>query len=201
MKQAGAALNSLPRPLNPASIVAADSPAHFSKACPMQSARQGLRIFAEAMGAFLLLAMFAAFLLQVFARYILNDPIGWTQEFVLIAYIWIVFWSAAFLLREREHITFDMAFSSLPLVARRIMAVILTALIGIAFAAALPATADYIAFMKIEKSPILRIRFDVLYSIFALFMVAVIVTSIVRAKRLMGRNWQDELVSSEGEEL
>lgn len=167
----------------------------------MQSARQGLRIFAEAMGAFLLLAMFAAFLLQVFARYVLNDPIGWTQEFVLIAYIWIVFWCAAFLLRERDHITFDMVFTSLPLGARRIMAVVLTVLIGAAFASALPATVDYIAFMKIEKSPILRIRFDILYSIFALFMIAVVVASILRIKRLAGRNWQEELTSGTGEEL
>ena len=167
----------------------------------MQSARKGLRTFAEAMGAFLLLAMFAAFLLQVFARYILNDPIGWTQEFVLIAYIWIVFWCAAFLLREREHITFDMVFASLPLGARRVMAAILTILIGAAFASALPATVDYIAFMKIEKSPILRIRFDVLYSIFGLFMIAVVVASILRIKRLAGRDWQKELASGEGEEL
>lgn len=166
----------------------------------MQSARKGLRIIAEAIGALLLLAMFAAFLLQVFARYILNDPIGWTQEFVLIAYIWIVFWCAAFLLREREHIAFDMIYTSLPLRVRRVMALILTILIGVASASALPATLDYIAFMKIEKSPILRIRFDVLYSIFGLFMIAVVVASIVRVKRLAGRNWQDELTSSEGEE-
>jgi TRAP-type C4-dicarboxylate transport system permease small subunit len=137
--------------------------------------------------------MFVAFLVQVFARYVLNNPIGWTQEFVLIAYIWIVFWCCAFLVRERDHITFDMAFEALPPGARRRLAIVLTAIIVIAFVVALPKTVDYIAFMKIERSPILRIRFDLLYSIFAVFMLAVIVDAVIRIKRLMSASWMDEL--------
>ena len=57
----------------------------------MSSLRARLRLFAEWVAAILFLAMFAAFLLQVFTRYVLNDPIAWTQEFVLVVYIWIVF--------------------------------------------------------------------------------------------------------------
>ena len=86
----------------------------------MQAIRARLRYFAELVTVILFVAMFAAFLLQVFTRYILNDPVAWTQEFVLIAYIWIVFWCGAFLLREREHITFDMVFVSLPPGPRRV---------------------------------------------------------------------------------
>ena len=123
----------------------------------MRSLRSRLYLFAECIAALLFLAMFAAFLVQVFARYIMNDPIGWTQEFVLITYIWIVFWCGAFLVRERDHITFDMAFEALPPGARRRLAIVLTAIVAIAFVVALPDTIDYIAFMKIEKSPMLRI--------------------------------------------
>ena len=53
----------------------------------MRSLRLRLSVFAESVAALLFLAMFAAFLIQVFARYVLNNPIGWTQESVLIAYI------------------------------------------------------------------------------------------------------------------
>ncbi len=159
----------------------------------MQSLRSRLRLFAESVAALLFLSMFAAFLVQVFARYVMNNPIGWTQEFVLIAYIWIVFWCCAFLVRERDHITFDMAFEALPPGARRRLAIVLTAVIAVAFVVALPKTVDYIAFMKIERSPILRIRFDLLYSIFAVFMLAVIVDAIIRIKRLMSASWMDEL--------
>src|SRR6478735_7870163 len=111
----------------------------------MRSLRLRLSVLAESVAALLFLAMFAAFLIQVFARYVLNNPIGWTQEFVLIAYIWIVFWCSAFLVRERDHITFDMAFEALPPGARRRLAIVLTAIVAIAFVVALPATIDYIA--------------------------------------------------------
>ena len=151
------------------------------------------RTFAEWVAALLFVAMFAAFLLQVFTRYVLNDPVAWTQEFVLLVYIWIVFWCSAFLLREREHITFDMVFISLPPGARRVLALILTALTGIGFLVALPGTVDYIAFMKIEKSPVMGVRFDILYSIFAVFMAAVVIAAVYRIARLVGRSWPDEL--------
>ncbi|KAB0268139.1 TRAP transporter small permease [Microvirga brassicacearum] len=159
----------------------------------MQSFRARFRQFAEIIAAALFAAMFAAFLVQVFARYILNNPISWTQELVLILYIWIVFWCAAFLLRERDHITFDMAFEALPPGARRRLAIVLSGIIAIAFVVGLPGTIDYVMFMKIEKSPVLRIRFDLLYSIFAVFLVAVIVDAVIRIKRLMGPSWNEEL--------
>lgn len=164
----------------------------------MTPARSRLRRFGELITALLFVAMFAAFLLQVFTRYVLNDPITWTQEFVLIVYIWIVFWCAAFLLHEREHIAFDMVYVSLPPGPRRILAVILTALIAVAFASALPGTVDYISFMRIERSPVLGIRFDVLYSIFAVFVLATVLTAVLRLWRLLRPNWRDE-VSRTGE--
>jgi TRAP-type C4-dicarboxylate transport system permease small subunit len=161
----------------------------------MQLLRARLHFFAELVTVLLFMAMFAAFLLQVFTRYVLNDPVAWTQEFVLIMYIWIVFWCGAFLLKEREHITFDMFFLALPPRQRRILAIILTALTGLVFIVALPATIDYVTFMKIEKSPVMGIRFDILYSIFIVFVVAVAVGALWRIWRLLGRSWQSELVA------
>jgi TRAP-type C4-dicarboxylate transport system permease small subunit len=161
----------------------------------MQPVRSRLQFIAELISAILFVAMFAAFLLQVFTRYVLNNPIAWTQEFVLIVYIWIVFWCSAFLLREREHITFDMLFVSLPVRLRRGLALVLSVLTGVAFVAALPGTIDYIGFMKIEKSPVLGIRFDILYSIFVVFVVSVVIGAIIRVWRLAGRSWERELRS------
>jgi TRAP-type C4-dicarboxylate transport system permease small subunit len=161
----------------------------------MQVLRARLHFFAELVTVLLFMAMFAAFLLQVFTRYVLNDPVAWTQEFVLIMYIWIVFWCGAFLLKEREHITFDMFFLALPPRQRRILAIVLTALTGLVFIVALPATFDYVTFMKIEKSPVMGIRFDILYSIFIVFVVAVAVGALWRIWRLLGRSWQSELVA------
>ena len=43
------------------------------------------------------------------------------------------------------------------------------------FGMALPATVKYVAFMKVESSSYLKIRLDILYSIYIVFAVAVIV--------------------------
>ncbi len=155
--------------------------------------RRRLRFLAELVAALLFTAMFCAFLLQVFTRYVLNDPVTWTQELVVVVYLWVVFWCGAFLLRERDHITFDMLFVSLPLPARRRLAIVMTALVGVAFVAALPKNVDYIAFMRIEKTAILRLRVDLLYSIFALFMAAVAAAAAWRLVRLLGPAWRDEV--------
>jgi TRAP-type C4-dicarboxylate transport system permease small subunit len=159
----------------------------------MRSLRTRLRFVVELVAALLFVAMFAAFLLQVFTRYVLNDPVAWTQEFVLIVYIWIVFWCAAFLLHERDHITFDMISGALPPPRRRVLAIVLTAITGIAFLAALPATIDYVTFMSIEKSPVLGIRFDLLYSIFIVFVAAIAIGAVLRTVQLFGPRWRDEL--------
>jgi C4-dicarboxylate transporter DctQ subunit len=122
----------------------------------------------------MLLAMFAAFILQIIFRYLLNLPIGWTNEISVILWIWIVLFGAAFVVREEEEIRFDLIHAAAGPSVRRIMSVIsaisLIALYGIAF----PATADYVTFMKVEKTAYLKIRFDWLFSIYLVFIVAVI---------------------------
>ena len=61
---------------------------------------------AELVGAAIFATMFGAFLLQIFMRYVVNQPLGWTLELCMITYIWLVFWACAFLLKERDHIAF-----------------------------------------------------------------------------------------------
>ena len=49
----------------------------------------------------MLAAMFVTFLLQIFSRYVLQTPFGWTLELCLILWVWIVFFGCAFLVRKR----------------------------------------------------------------------------------------------------
>ena len=50
-----------------------------------------------------------------------------------------------------------------------------------ALATSLPATADFIAFMKIEKTSLLGIRFDYVFSVYLIFAVALIGRYLLRA--------------------
>ncbi len=129
---------------------------------------------AENILAAMLAVMFAAFILQIIFRYLLNLPIGWTNELSVILWIWLVLFGAAFVVREEEEIRFDLIYSAVGPTGRRVMflisAVALVVLYGISF----PAIFDYVSFMKVEKTAYLKIPFDWLYSIYIVFVVAVI---------------------------
>jgi TRAP-type C4-dicarboxylate transport system permease small subunit len=122
----------------------------------------------------MLALMFAAFLLQIIFRYALNFPIGWTNEISVVLWIWLVLWGAAFVIREDEEIRFDLIYASAGPAARRIMFLIAVASLIILYAISLPAVFDYVTFMKVESTAYLKIRFDWLFSIYLVFVVAVI---------------------------
>lgn len=122
----------------------------------------------------LLATMFVAFIIQIVFRYALNFPIGWTSELTITTWLWIVLWGAAFVLRDREEIRFDLVYSAVSRRTRRGFAIVTgLALVGL-YGLALPASVEYIVFMKVQSTTYLRIRYDHLYSIFAIFAVAII---------------------------
>lgn len=129
---------------------------------------------AENLLAAMLAVMFFAFILQIIFRYLLRLPTGWTNELSVVLWLWLVLFGAAFVVREEEEIRFDLIYSAAGPKARRVMllvsAVALIALYGISF----PAVLDYVTFMKVESSAYLKIRFDWLYSIYIVFVVAII---------------------------
>lgn len=134
-----------------------------------------LRRRAEDVLAAMLAAMFLAFLLQIVFRYLLNFPVGWTSEVTVIAWLWGVLWGAAFVVKERDEVRFDLLYGALGARARRIAGICTGVAIVALYAMSLPATVDYVRFMKVERTAYLKIRFDHLFSIYVLFVVAVIV--------------------------
>ena len=133
---------------------------------------------AENVAAAMLAVMFAAFIIQIFFRYVANFPVGWTQELSVILWLWLVLFGAAFVVREREEIRFDIIYGAVGPKARRVMCVITAVALVALYGVSLPAVVDYVTFMKVEKTAYLKIRFDWLYSIYIVFVVAVIIRYI-----------------------
>ena len=152
-----------------------------------------LRRGAELVAAALFAAMFGTFVLQVFMRYVFNMPLQWSLEFDLIVYIWIVFWGAAFLVPPKEHISFNLIYDNVPPRLQRGLAIIGILLIGVAFVIALPATFDFVTFMAIESTPVIRWRFDFVFSVFLFFMVALIARLAWRLVSLLRPGWREHL--------
>ena len=141
----------------------------------LRKAASWLHRRAENIAAGLLAVMFVAFMVQIVFRYFLNFPIGWTSELSVITWLWLVLWGAAFVVKESEEIRFDLLYVSVRPRTRRVMGIITGISIVVLYAASLPASVKYITFMKVESASYLKIRFDLLFSIYALFLVAVIV--------------------------
>jgi len=152
----------------------------------MQGAVDWMRRRAENIVAGMLGIMFVAFLVQIVFRYVFNFPIGWTSELSVIAWLYMTLLGSAFWLKESEEIRFDLLSGPLGPRGRRVLAFLVAVAAVVLFGMALPATVKYVAFMKVESSSYLKIRLDVLYSVYVVFAVAVIVRyawAIVRVAR------------------
>jgi C4-dicarboxylate transporter DctQ subunit len=144
-----------------------------------------LKARADNVSAALLAAMFAAFVLQIFTRYVMNNPLSWTQEVCLTTWLWLVLWGSAFSLTERDQVRFDVLYHWVGYRTRRWFAIASAIALFAGFAASFPASLDYILFYKIKKSPTLGIRLDIVFSVYAVFAAAVIIRSGHEAWRLL----------------
>ena len=141
----------------------------------MASAARWLKRRANDVAVALMGLMFISFLLQIAFRYVLNQPLGWTEEVTVLCWVWVVLWCAAFVLSNNDEIRFDIVYTLVPPRVRRLF----TAASSIAFVVlllmSLPASWSYVAFMKREHTAYLHLRLDAMYSIYVIFVLACIV--------------------------
>jgi C4-dicarboxylate transporter, DctQ subunit len=133
-----------------------------------------LRRRAENISVALLSVMFATFIIQIFWRYVLNDPVGWSEEVIITTWLWTVLWGAAFVLGEREEIRFDIIYSAVSERTRRVFTVFTGIIIVFLYGISLPASYAYVSFMKVERSAYLHVPINWMYSVYLIFAVACI---------------------------
>jgi C4-dicarboxylate transporter, DctQ subunit len=133
-----------------------------------------LRRRAENIAAGFLAVMFIAFLVQIVFRYVFNYPVGWAAELTVVMWLYLVLWGSAFVLGEKEEIRFDLLSSAARPRLRIGMAIVAAVSLVILYGASLPASYAYVSFMKVEKSSYLKIPLNWLYTIYLVFLVAVI---------------------------
>ncbi|KAA9009491.1 TRAP transporter small permease [Histidinibacterium aquaticum] len=124
--------------------------------------------------------MFLSFIVQVFMRYVLDNPVGWTVEVCVIAWLWILFWGQSVSASEEDEIRFDIVYGAVSPAVRRWFRVVFSVfLVGI-YLWSLPAVWDFVSFMQIQDTSYLDIPFSWVFSIAVVFMVV----SILRYARI-----------------
>ncbi len=156
--------------------------------------RKGISKFlsklADTIGALLFLTAFSGFIVQVFYRYVLNDPIRWSEELIMIAFIWVVFWAAAFMVPIKSHVTLEVVYDMVPKKTKRIFSLFSMLVIIIAFLLLIPATIDYLDFLTRKKSPVLRIHMHWIYLCYLLFLTGFTIKAGIKVWNLIGPNWK-----------
>jgi TRAP-type C4-dicarboxylate transport system permease small subunit len=122
----------------------------------------------------LFLTLFVVFILQVTARFGFNKPMPWTDEAAVVLYVWVILWSAATIVPEREHVVFDLLWNMAGKRTRQIMRIVGNLMVGGLAAVAVPATWDYVHFMRRESTPVLGISFMWVFLPFVILMVALV---------------------------
>jgi len=135
----------------------------------MGRALSALSKAAETVAAAMLAAIFATFLFQIAARYVFAISVGWTIEVTLTLWLWLVLFTCAFVLRERDHVRFDVLVVNARSGTRRIYGVLSAAVIVVALVAAMPDSWDYVTFYKIKRSAVLRVPLIWIFSIYLVF--------------------------------
>jgi TRAP-type C4-dicarboxylate transport system permease small subunit len=148
---------------------------------------------ADTVGILLFLAAFSGFIVQIFFRYVVGRPIPWTEEFTMIAFIWTVFWSAAFMVRIKEHVSFEVVYDVVSPQAQRVMAIVSMVLLAAAFLILIPHTWDYLEFLMRKRSPVMRLQMHWIYGCYLLFLVNFTIQALWRLRGLFGRDWRAEI--------
>ena len=131
-----------------------------------------LRKIANAIGGLLFLALFLTFLVQITARFGFNQPLPWSDELAVILYLWVILWTCAFVVPEKEHVMFDLVWNSVSPTTRRLMRLVGHTLIGGLAIAAIPASWSYVHFMAREKTAVLGLSFEWVFLPFVLLLVS-----------------------------
>ena len=156
-----------------------------------------LRSFANFITATMLAVLFFTFLLQIFSRYILKAPFGWTLELCLILWLWIVFFGCSFAVRDQDHVKFDIFYYATPKKVQLIFSIIsaigVIVIMGYSF---LP-TIDYIDWMKMRKTTTVKIfnnkiPLSYIFSVYGIFILSVIIQYIWKLINLMKSGLPDK---------
>lgn len=104
------------------------SPASGSRALRLAAA---LTRMTEALGALIMLAIVVVNVLQVLFRYVLADPLGWTEEVMRYSVIWMTFLVAGAVLFRGEQLSIDMLGHLLSPRLRRLQSIVVLLAIAV----------------------------------------------------------------------
>ncbi len=137
--------------------------------------------------------LFVTFIFQVVMRFAFNKPLSWSDELIVILYVFSMFWAGAFMLKEKDHVMLDIIYEHLGAQGKRISCIAYSLIVGGLFLWAVPASFSYVKFMMREDTPVLGIPYAYVFATFILFLVAIGFFYLKKLIVLFGSGWREEV--------
>lgn len=172
----------------------------------------------EAVAATMMAAMFATFILQVAIRYsarvewiaetlpwLQPSNFGWTLEFCLALWVWLVFWGNALIVREQDHVCFDLLYHAVPPRAQRGFVIVAGLAIAIGLLLSVVPTWDRLDILRLKKTATLSalfgdwVRMRDIYAIYILFLIIVAGAYLLRVWQAIRQGVDEPVHTTTGE--
>jgi C4-dicarboxylate transporter, DctQ subunit len=139
------------------------------------------RSILDTLMAYMMGSILLVFLIQIIARYALNTPMGWTIEYVAIAWVWGIFLGFAFVLREEDMLRIDFLHHIVSPGWRRVFDLVAHSICAVIVAYSIPKSWGYVSFMAIEKTAYMLIPFHIVFAVYIPFAISVVFRSVLAA--------------------
>ena len=114
----------------------------------------------------------------VISRYILNNPVAWSNEVATISFTWTVFLGAAAAWKHNKHIHIDLAYNIMPAFLKKISDIVRNIVLSIFFIFVLYLAIKFTITAYNKPTAILRIPFSYVDASIVLCFTSIIIRSI-----------------------
>ena len=118
--------------------------------------------------------MFVTFVMQIFFRYIVRQPLAWAYEVTVSCYLWLVILGACYAQREHAHVTFTLITDKMPIRGRAFCTFLGSLMIGFAFCWAFVPSYKFVMMMKMQRTSMLKIGLNIVYAPYIVFLALMI---------------------------
>jgi TRAP-type C4-dicarboxylate transport system permease small subunit len=118
--------------------------------------------------------MFLTFVVQIFARYIFNNPFTWAYEVTVISFSWTVILGACYAMRSRSHVVFTLIYDMLSPKKAATIRFLGNIIILVTFALLLVPSMNYIKFMNFQSTAVFKVKLSWIFAPFVYFLFSII---------------------------
>lgn len=123
----------------------------------------------------LFFVMVIAVFLQVLFRFVLDQPLAWTEELARYLLIWITFLGAGYAMSVKAHPSIEVFFEKAGPAMRKVLMVLSTVLITFFFWQIIDHSLEFIQRSMLQTSPVLHLKMGLVYTVIPISSVLFVI--------------------------